>query len=51
MNKKDTVLVDAKKISCDGSDNVSGHPKVFLEIKEDKIDCPYCGKIFILKVE
>ncbi len=42
--------VDRPKVACDGDDGPLGHPRVFLNM-EDKgeIDCPYCGRHFILR--
>ncbi len=34
------------KVRCSGDDN--SHPLIYLDIADnDKITCPYCGKIFI----
>lgn len=50
MKPVETVKVDKKKVSCDGGKGSLGHPKVYLEIGDKgQIDCPYCGKLFILK--
>lgn len=45
----DKVVVNQRKVSCDGSGGALGHPKVYLEIKEhdDEIICPYCSRVFI----
>lgn len=45
---KEEVKVDTRKVSCQGADHPYDHPKIYLEIAEDKkmIDCPYCGRIF-----
>jgi len=43
--------VDSKKVSCDGGGGALGHPKIYLDMgKENQIICPYCSKIFILKL-
>jgi len=45
----ETVLIDTPKIACDG-DAASSHPRVFLTVSQQGfIDCPYCGKHFVLK--
>lgn len=50
MKPIQTVKVTKKKVSCDGGEGSLGHPKVYLEIGEQgKIECPYCGKNFVLK--
>jgi uncharacterized Zn-finger protein len=46
----ETVQVNAPTVACDGGPGVLGHPKVYLNLgKERQIDCPYCGKRFVLK--
>ncbi|MCW5730149.1 MAG: zinc-finger domain-containing protein [Alphaproteobacteria bacterium] len=46
----ETVLVDEPKVACDGGDGPLGHPRVYLNMGErDRIDCPYCGRVFKLK--
>lgn len=49
QRKGDKVIVNQRKVSCDGSGGALGHPKVYLEIKEheDEIVCPYCSRVFI----
>lgn len=50
--KSNVIYVTEKTVSCDGGNGASGHPKVYLDISRDgMIDCPYCGRQFILKVE
>ena len=43
--------VSLHKVSCEGQDQVSAHPKVYLEIDSDKneIQCPYCSKKFVFR--
>jgi uncharacterized Zn-finger protein len=44
------VQVDSPTVACDGGPGALGHPKVYLNLAKDgQIDCPYCGKRFILK--
>lgn len=47
----DVVYTHEHKVSCSGGEGVAGHPRVFLEIsdKRGKVECPYCGKIFMTK--
>jgi uncharacterized Zn-finger protein len=47
----ETVEVERADVDCDGGGGALGHPRVFLNIKTDigHLDCPYCGKRFILK--
>jgi uncharacterized Zn-finger protein len=46
----ETVEVTSTRVACDGGPGVLGHPKVYLTLsKEGQIECPYCGKRFVLK--
>lgn len=47
----ETVEVERTDVDCDGGGGALGHPRVFLNIKPDvgHLDCPYCGKRFVLK--
>lgn len=47
MENQDIKYVRKRKVACDGGNGALGHPKVFLEIKKDKIVCPYCSKTFV----
>jgi uncharacterized Zn-finger protein len=38
--------VASKKVSCDGGKDGSGHPLVYLNMKNDSVICPYCSKFF-----
>jgi uncharacterized Zn-finger protein len=59
INHKEVIIVNTKSVSCSGGDGASGHPKIYLQIKEtpnnketnNQITCPYCSKIFIYKEE
>ena len=45
----ETEEVTLSRVACDG-EGVGGHPKVYLNLAKDgQIDCPYCGKRFVLK--
>ncbi|MGV2433119.1 MAG UNVERIFIED_CONTAM: zinc-finger domain-containing protein [Rickettsiaceae bacterium] len=50
-NNKEEIKVSDRKVSCEGSEYPYDHPKVYLEISDDKkqTDCPYCGRRFITK--
>ncbi|MES2214868.1 MAG: zinc-finger domain-containing protein [Pseudomonadota bacterium] len=50
MNKSEIVHTKARSVSCLGKEAPYDHPLVYLEIVEEvgKIDCPYCGKEFVL---
>lgn len=47
----ETIIVDSATIACDGGGEPLGHPKVYLNLGPDgRIDCPYCGRRFVLDV-
>jgi len=45
----ETVEVEEIFVSCDGGGGALGHPKVFLKLEDREVECPYCGKIFVLR--
>ena len=51
----ETVLVDSRRVSCDGASDIRGgaalgHPRIYLEIDEHGyVDCGYCDRRFVLK--
>jgi uncharacterized Zn-finger protein len=46
----ETVEVSATNVACEGGPGAEGHPRVYLNLAKDgQIDCPYCGKRFVLK--
>jgi uncharacterized Zn-finger protein len=42
-------FVNKKSVKCEGKDNLSDHPLVYLEINPtvNNVICPYCSKKFI----
>ncbi|MBM3586168.1 MAG: zinc-finger domain-containing protein [Alphaproteobacteria bacterium] len=43
----ETIEVTSAKVACDGG--ALGHPRVFLDLSvHGRIDCPYCGRRFVL---
>jgi uncharacterized Zn-finger protein len=51
----ETVLVQTRRVSCDGATGIRGgsalgHPRVWLEIDEHGyVDCGYCDRRFVLE--
>ncbi|MCG8443684.1 MAG: zinc-finger domain-containing protein [Caulobacterales bacterium] len=44
------ILVDAKRVSCDGGGGALGHPKVWYDMGEDDfVECGYCDRRFALR--
>ena len=49
-NLTEKFIVKENIIACDGGENF-GHPLVYLKLKKGiKQVCPYCSKIYILKI-
>ena len=50
MEPAETIYTDREVLSCDGGDGPLGHPRIYLNMEgKGQIDCPYCGRRFILK--
>lgn len=53
LNEKfvpETLVVDDRKVACDGGGGALGHPKVWYEmVDEDMVECLYCDRRFVLK--
>ncbi len=50
IDNPETIVVDTKKVSCDGGGGALGHPKVYYEMGEDNyVECGYCDRRFVLK--
>ncbi len=46
----EVILVDSKRVACDGGDGALGHPRVYLEMGDQTfVECPYCDRRFELK--
>ena len=46
----ETQDVDTQRVACDGGELELGHPRVYLDLTaEGHVDCPYCGRRFVLK--
>jgi uncharacterized Zn-finger protein len=42
------IYVDERTVACDGGNGALGHPRVFLRIKDERVMCPYCSRLYIL---
>ena len=50
MEPPETIEVETAVVRCDGGGGALGHPAVYLNMGERReIDCPYCGRRFVLK--
>ena len=44
------IEVDSTEVACDGGEGPLGHPRVFLNLGDQRhVDCPYCDRLFVLK--
>ncbi len=49
LQPAETITVSTEKLYCDGGDGPLGHPRVFLTMtKAGSVDCPYCGRHYVL---
>jgi uncharacterized Zn-finger protein len=49
MKREDIIYVDQHKIYCEDQGDSLGHPRVYLEIKDEQVVCPYCSRMFRIK--
>ncbi|MDP7605164.1 MAG: zinc-finger domain-containing protein [Alphaproteobacteria bacterium] len=49
MSAAENVEVEEAKVSCDGGPGALGHPRVYLTLNGGAVDCPYCGRHYVLK--
>jgi uncharacterized Zn-finger protein len=46
----ETIIVDTDRVACDGGGGALGHPKVYLNLGEERrIECPYCSRLYVLR--
>ena len=48
MPAPEIITVETTKLSCDGGNEGLGHPRVYLTMTNGEVDCPYCGRHFVL---
>jgi len=50
MQPFETIYVDSSVVACNGGGGPLGHPRVYLNLgPENKIECPYCSRLFIMR--
>ena len=49
MEPVETLEVTETTVACDGGNGPLGHPRVFLQLVKGEVDCPYCGRRYVLK--
>lgn len=52
MEDNKNITSTSTSVSCNGLEATFDHPTIYLEIDPIKksIDCPYCGKKFVLDI-
>lgn len=46
----EAIPVESPVVACDGGGGALGHPRVYLNMGDKhEIDCPYCGRHYVLK--
>jgi uncharacterized Zn-finger protein len=46
----ETITVETDRVACDGGGGALGHPKVYLNLGEERrIECPYCSRLYVLR--
>ena len=48
MTQPETISVESERVACDGSGGALGHPRVYLTMTHGEVDCPYCGRHYVL---
>ncbi|HVZ92599.1 MAG TPA: zinc-finger domain-containing protein [Rhizomicrobium sp.] len=44
------IEVDDTRVHCDGGGGALGHPRVYLEMGDERfVECPYCDRRFVLR--
>ena len=50
VDAPEIIEVDDTRVACDGIGGALGHPKVYLEMGDEKyVECPYCDRRFVLR--
>ncbi|MDH3232254.1 MAG: zinc-finger domain-containing protein [Alphaproteobacteria bacterium] len=42
------IATDQTTVACDGGGGALGHPRVFLHMEDGRVECPYCGRQYVL---
>ncbi len=45
----EVIAVSDRTVACDGGEGALGHPRIFMTIVTDRVMCPYCSRIYVLK--
>ena len=45
----EVIAVNDRTVACDGGTGALGHPRIFMTIVTDRVMCPYCSRIYVLK--
>ena len=48
----DVIIVQTRRVSCDGGGGALGHPKVYMDMGQgNEVQCKYCDRVFKLDPE
>ena len=45
----EVIASDHRTVACDGGVGPLGHPRVFMTIVKDRVTCPYCSRVYVLR--
>jgi uncharacterized Zn-finger protein len=46
---ENAIIVNTRRVACDGGGGALGHPKTWLDMGQDtQVRCKYCGQLFVL---
>jgi uncharacterized Zn-finger protein len=49
MMPVEMIAANDRTVACDGGAAALGHPRIFMTIEKDRVMCPYCSRIYVLK--
>ena len=45
----DVIIVQKRRVACDGGGGALGHPKVYMDMGQGtEVECKYCDRVFRL---
>ncbi len=49
LQTEDVVIVQSRRVMCEGSGGALGHPRIWLDMgQETSVRCKYCDRLFKL---
>jgi uncharacterized Zn-finger protein len=43
------ITANQRNVACDGGGGPLGHPRIFMTIVDERVMCPYCSRIYVLR--